>query len=254
MITFGVDQSDPGYFPNATDVVLDVTITPYDANLKKQTPIPIKININYHPLDGLLYIDKSSYIFRNAYKITYIINSISINGKPSNVLPANLYLDADIQINRYYDFSSDISNKIIVQPVQALDVDCDPSANPDELLLTWNTMPGVENYELEWTYVNDYGSQFMAGPYINPSELKYDFKNNSSRVMTTENYFTINLNFDHGYILYRVRGIGNDLSNPPSSLQNLIFGVWSVADYGKVSDVLSYSYFVSKPNFSDLNF
>ncbi len=78
----------------------------------------------------------------------------------------------------------------------------------------------------EWTFVNDYNASI--GSFITPAStnLPFDFKSNSTRITSVNTSYNVTLAFEHGYLLYRVRGVGRDLTDPSKN----IVGVWSLAD------------------------
>lgn len=249
LVTLGVDQNYPQFFGSAMDVKVKVKINRWDASLMPLADTSVYVEINYHPFDTLSYIDKSAVRFFGAYKMTLTIDSIYVNGSSVNDLPANLFLDGDIYLDRYLEFTS-AGSPIAINipdpndPDELLDTDCD--GNLDEIVITWPITDGVEEYQLEWTFVNDYGT--TTGSYLPASSLQYDFRNNSTRITTVNNYYRITLAFDHGYVLFRVRGIGRDINN----LSQIITGVWSAADNGSVSS-LPIQYHVTAPYEGDKN-
>jgi hypothetical protein len=144
------------------------------------------------------------------YKVT--ITNVNITGAtatstyPQNYLPPNVYLDADIRLQRYYDFTSTANTGIVTSDIQntALDIDCD--TRPDELNISWSGETGAEQYDLEWTFVNDYANSGTLGAYLSPGDLSYNFRYNSTRITTSATCYKITLAYEHGYVIYRVRG------------------------------------------------
>lgn len=251
LVTLGVDQNYPQYFGSAMDVKVKVKINRWNAALLPLADTSVYVEIKYHPFDTLAYIDKSAVRFFGAYKLTLTIDSIYVNGTSVNELPANLFLDGDIYVERYLEFTSagspiGINIPDPGNPEELVDTDCDGSL--DEIVITWPVIDGVEEYQLEWTFVNDYGA--TTGTYIPVTDpnLKYDFRNNATRITTVNNYYNITLAFDHGYVLFRVRGIGRDINN----LSQIITGVWSAADNGTVNS-LAVRYHVTTPYEGDKN-
>jgi RHS repeat-associated protein len=93
----------------------------------------------------------------------------------------------------------------------------------DELVVSWSPITGAEEYELEWTYVDDYTNGSVTST-IAAGAIAYDFKYNSTRISTTGFNYKINLVYERGYIIYRVRGVGRKLSN----IATVIYGTWSI--------------------------
>lgn len=237
MITLGVDANYPQYFGTAMNVKVTVEVTKYDANFTQiGSPFNETLEINYDPFNpAAVYIDKNTKRFSGAYKMDIEIITIEVNGNNTEtILPAHLFIDGDIFIERYSEFSNPSAaipmNLLITSnPLQFLDTDCDNKV--DEFVINWAQIEGVEEYQLEWTFVNDYDA--TAGNYIAANLLDYDFRNNSTRVTTTYTNYKVTNAFDHGYVVFRVRGIGRDLND----LSQIITGVWNENDNGTVSSV-----------------
>ncbi len=231
-ITLGVDHLNMTYMPTPGDVVVTLKLDQWNSAGVLSTSYPV-LTLKYQPFNPTFpYVDKSVFKFNNAYKMTVTIQSITVAGSSTTTLPANLYIDADILLERYTTFATATSAIAISAPV-VTDLDCD-GVN-DEIQINWAPTVGVEEYELEWTFVDDYPTT-VGGTYISPTLLNYDFKHNSTRVSVSNASYTISLIFEHGYLLYRVRGIGRDITNPTKR----VVGYWSVLpDNGSVSSVTS---------------
>ncbi len=91
----------------------------------------------------------------------------------------------------------------------------------NEYEICWPPVSGADEYQLEWVHINNY----------NGMDLDYDFKNNSTRITTTETSYNITSLFEKGYLLFRVRAIKY---NDPEKTQ-IIASQWSNEDKGKVS-------------------
>ena len=238
LLTLGVDHTNPSFFPVAQKVSVLVKIEQYNLAGTLINTVNKTMTIQYQPFSSPLPDqDRSTYPFSGAYSLKVTILSIGVNGPPTpgTLLPANLYIDADINVERYYDFSSDGNNKnaIVFNPPTFVNLDCDANNTMDELHISWNGVPGAEAYDLEWTYVNDYLTDpALTGPFVLPAQLNYDFKNNSTRITTTNLSYNITLAFEHGYVLYRIRGTGKSIVNGTAD----VIGVWSSPDADLVSN------------------
>ena len=233
VVTFGVDHHYPQIFASM-EVEIDVEVkrwSIYSLSSPDMADTLIKLKINYSPNDSLSFKDKASLIMNGLEKFELRIINIKVNNTNVNELPANLFIDLDLFIDRYYDFSSNSDIPInISYPINSsnlIDLDCD-NIN-DVLKLTWTSVIGAEEYQLEWTYINDYG---VGSNWYAASSLAYDFKLNSTRVSTSQTSYDISLIYDHGYICYRVRAVGRELTN----LNNHIYGVWSSDEKGTVDN------------------
>ncbi|MBK8705987.1 MAG: hypothetical protein IPN33_22150 [Saprospiraceae bacterium] len=240
-ITLGIDHQNMTFITLAGDIKVRIKLEEWAVSNTTTTPSSTTypdLTINYQPFSNTVpYIDKSVFTFNGAYKFRITIDAITQNGIPITTLPANVFIDADIMVERYGDFSIN-STLTIASPVSAsktLDLNCDGIF--DELVLFWTPMAGAEEYHLEWTFVNDYDLP-LGLSYLPPGGLKYDFKNNSTRITTRDTSYNITLTFEHGYLLYRVRGIGRDLSNPSQD----IVGIWNELDHGNAGAVANRYY------------
>ena len=107
----------------------------------------------------------------------------------------NFLFTTEIKVQRYYldDYATSVSSitGLIASGTNYLDV-------------SWPNMSGSgpNMFELEWTVLDTH--------LVNPSILRYNFKNNSTRIQTYSDSFRINLIYDAGVILYRVRRVRPD--------------------------------------------
>jgi hypothetical protein len=81
------------------------------------------------------------------------------------------------------------------------------------------------NFELEWTYVDNYAVNLTGGVSTKAnSSVKYDFKNNATRVWLNNCTYRIPTIYPHGFIVYRVRAV-----RPDSVLYKYpIYSQWSL--------------------------
>ena len=135
----------------------------------------------------------------------------------------NLTLEAQIYIDRFYKLDINESPVIIH--------DDQYSTSRNELEVSWNNIVGAEEYELEWTYVNNLA---INGTYVGPAQVDIDsyiFNNNNTRVSLKDRSehngatisYRIPLIYEQGYILYRVRAIGAH----EDDFSKIITGAWS---------------------------
>ena len=247
VITFGVDHHYTTYFAPMTTVKVELYVEYWNTySVTPTTPTgttTIFMEIAYNTATQT-YEDKqmnqlSGY---EAYTVK-IVNiwvtpaSTGITGT-TTILPANLYVHADLFVDRIYDFSTYVSAPPTLTSPVAQDTDCD-GVN-DQLILSWGaptTVPVVEEYQLEWTYINDYTEN--GSPAVT-SSLLIDFKRNSTRISTVYPTYPITLAFDQGYICYRVRAVGRGLIDPTKR----IYGAWTALDNTTVGAVANYHHTV----------
>jgi|GEM_PF-732619 len=210
-------------------VRITMNITTWDGNIST-TYSGVTLETGYMPDQP--YRDISLVQYQNCYKIEATITSILVNGNSVNSLLSIpfVYLDLEIETVRDYAFDPE-------EIISGLDKRKIEESNVLEVF--WNGFSGAESYELEWTFVDDYAFDAEGNVRYNEdlTSLDYSFKGNSTRITTTNHYYPISLLYEHGYLLFRVRGIGvSELDE-----DKMIPGEWTVADAGKISQVPSES-------------
>jgi len=166
------------------------------------------LDLSYSPITGVLSTDQNVYHLPDVHFMRIKLNSITTN-LGGNAIPNGLILKGEIDVERYYDFNY---TQIPVIDHSIVDVE---SGTDRTMALEWPVVDGAEEYDLEWTFIDDY---YSIGYLQSP-----DFKYNSTRVTIKDNYYEIPLVYEKGYILYRVRGVGR-LS---PDFEQRIDGAWS---------------------------
>lgn len=221
-ISLKYDLNTDTFFLAQTNVRVEVLINRWNAS---NAPLPtftrfLTISINNKLNKPIL--EESTVNLNGGYKITMQIKKIWINGVPVNTLPRYVSVESEINMDRYYDFSTPGNTTPLNTQLLATDKDCD--GLNDELQVTWSTPSAVpEEYQLEWTYVSNYS---QSGGSYPASTFFTDFKNNSTRITTTSNSYKISLIYPDGYIAFRVRAVGRNYLNPTEYM----YGPWNVAD------------------------
>ena len=99
-----------------------------------------------------------------------------------------------------------------------------------DLSVSWNPVASAESYELEWTFISNQGATPSTILTLNQLDIPpFYFKNNSSRVETVQTTYNIPLMYEQGYILYRVRAVGQNVIN---SSPAWVKSNWTYADAG----------------------
>ncbi|MBN8641156.1 MAG: thrombospondin type 3 repeat-containing protein [Flavobacteriales bacterium] len=149
-----------------------------------------------------------------------IINNES--GQPVTTVPGNLELKASFESERYYSLTT--SNTPQLNVVQ--------NTTNNTIDFSWNSIQGAEEYELEWTWVDNYSTDNL-NTVLSSNEINfdfYDFTNNNSRIRTKELNYSISNIYDRGFLLYRIRTIGK-FTDPTYSdeevISNSLYGNWS---------------------------
>lgn len=180
------DQSDP-------DLITDAT-----------THAGIDLVIRYDTVTGKPYKGIAMYKFKGAHK--FKVKILSITCPQLNPVPAIFRLKGQIIVNRKYifnDISTDLTRFSII--------------NGNQLKLEWtpSLYPGAEMFDLEYTYI-DKNSQVASSIAASESAGNYFpmvdslskwFKNNNTRITTTAASYLINMSYDSGFILFRIRGV-----------------------------------------------
>ncbi|HEY1047567.1 MAG TPA: hypothetical protein VGF79_14070, partial [Bacteroidia bacterium] len=212
------------------DYNVELSITYRDNNKVPTTVIQI-LNIQFDPTPGNAYKDYSTYNFIGGHEVQVSIVSVK-NATTGVIVPNpedNINVTYGINIERYELFNPTATtcpNKTVN--------DINSDGEMDQLLISWPAISGAEEYELEWTYIDDF-SNGSIGSTIPSTSIRYDFKYNSSRINTKELSYKLNLVYERGYIIYRIRGIGRKLTNVNVN----IYGNWSEANNGTGIGALS---------------
>jgi len=117
-------------------------------------------------------------------------------------------------------------------PPLAVYKDVSQVSSKRELGLGWNCLGCLKAvkpamYELEWTYIDDYDYNLVnQTPGVRAAaSLRYNFKKNSTRIITKDTFYKVPIVYERGYILYRVRMVRPDSVN----YLDPIVGEWSLA-------------------------
>lgn len=203
------------------NIVLEIS---YNDNSTTLYTVNKTFNIQYNPKSGIAYKDYSVYNFDGAHQINVKILTITdANSGATIASPSqNINILYGINIERYWDYNPSLTT-CASKTVNDLNSD----GEDDELVISWSPISGAEEYELEWTYVDDYTNGTL-GSTTSTSAIAYDFKYNSTRISTKNFNYKINLIYERGYVIYRIRGVGRKLSN----ISTVIYGDWSVDNSG----------------------
>lgn len=228
-ITLSVDHSSSVFVPTTGTIIVNIQVQKTDqAGTLTTESKALELNYQPFPASGLQYNDKSVLTYDNYYKLKITVQSITLNGTTITNLPANLIIENEILVERYTNFASAATPMTLLTCVP-INEDC--VGGNDEVQIKWPTVTGAEEYQLEWAFVNDYGTSLATS--IPAGSLPYDFRNNSTRITTTATSYRVSLTFDRGYLIWRVRGIGRNLTNTAKP----VVGAWSRAATGNVGSL-----------------
>lgn len=146
----------------------------------------------------------------------------------------NLELESQIYVERYF--------KLDIDQIPTINHNTSYVSSRNELEVTWDNIQGAEEYELEWTYVNNLAEN---GTYVSASQVEITpeiFRSNNTRVSITDRSehggtsvsYRIPLIYEQGFILYRVRAVGVH----EDDVTKIKTGAWSIdgVDFHKVSE------------------
>jgi len=217
---------------NNSDFKIKIEYLITDIKDKNQDAVPNNttlrtLEIEYKSMKNELVKDIDIFSFNNVSSFKVKVTAILINDNSINFplgissLPENIILEQQIISERFY-------TQPTVTPIWSLNnkiKNLNNGVANDEAEIYWNFIPGFEEYELEWVFVNNYKDDNSPYADLPDSDVKFNFLNNSTKIRIKENYFSIPLVFDKGYIVYRVRGVTK--TGSPDFL-NESFSVWSL--------------------------
>lgn len=236
VITLGFDHESILAFPTGVHKV-PLEISYIDVNNISHT-ITHTLSINMASKT-----DKDKLVIENASHVR--VNILSPGPTTDNVASVfgdKIYLSAEIQVERYYAFDETLIPTLHSVPPSPSDV-------TEELELTWKYIVGAEEFELEYTYVDDYASTGLLNT-ISAANLKYDFRFNSTRVITNQQSYKIPVVYDRGYLLYRVRAVGRG----GMMYQSKVYGRWSSHLHGATVATFPDHYPITDPKRTNWQF
>jgi RHS repeat-associated protein len=197
-------------------------------------------------LDGITLKNFANMRLGGIHKATAKVMNIQYTNRENAAITvpnSTLYVELKFSTERYYNLKSTfvegIVSKLVTYNGLTESAVVGAIANgEDELLLTWSKNeqnPAVE-YELEWTWIDNYGETQDVQKEANLISLtEQGFKLNSTRIETKELSYRIPLVYAKGYLVYRIRPVGRFLDDTTKKY----YGLWSsgLADgFQKISD------------------
>ncbi|WP_186280096.1 RHS repeat-associated core domain-containing protein [Fluviicola chungangensis] len=216
-VSFGVDLQYPEFVSSNQKVQVSMLVKQWDVNNNPLPDLHFKLNIDFNHADTAKSKILDSYEFTGAYRVFFQIDTIRVNGTLTNILPKNLFVQTDLFVERYTTLAA---TPVVTNEPVFLDIDC--NLESDGIKLSWQPLTGAEEYQLEFVHVSNYGAQNTV---LSASLLAYDFKHNSTRISTSNLSYELPLIFDRGWLVYRIRPVGVDITNP----DHLIMGDWDIS-------------------------
>ncbi|HTN18382.1 MAG TPA: hypothetical protein VL092_11910, partial [Chitinophagaceae bacterium] len=222
-----------------------ISVTGFWDSLNKKTFPADTLRLVYSPDSLATYQDLILRRYSNFHKLQVVITNMYSDYGPIDVdtiTGLNFVVEGSISTQRYNKrYAGQTYYGSAGSPIYSL-LYPNVAANYGEVLFNVPG-PGITvpvpiepaNFELEWTYVDNYKRDIVTGDLteVSASDLRYDFKNNATRVWLDTNYFRIPLIYQKGYIVYRIRMVRPDSVN----YRYPIYGVWSAPDQGTVSSL-----------------
>ncbi|MBO9204000.1 MULTISPECIES: RHS repeat domain-containing protein [Niastella] len=210
ILSFELLFDTPEYFQDRTfTCTLNVSIKYFTS---RDQVVPDEINnvdlvVKYQKGNNAVYPATAYYKFKNAFKVTVTVNSIT-SPEWGSALPGVFRLKNQILVERKYPFRGSVTGPLTTNLQNS-------NGNSNQLSVSWNTTQwgDPEEYDVEWTFIDaqsDNGKEIVntygSGQTLPESKATEWMVNNSSRVTVTTPTYTINLPYPNGYILVRVRG------------------------------------------------
>lgn len=160
------------------------------------------LNVNYDSYTGASYKNTDTYAFTGAYDVKVTVTNISTNGLISPA-PDYFELSNTIAVDREYTFApaTPINPGGTMLGSNSEGGQLYPNAQDRTymLYLSWPLIVGAQEYDLEWTTTSNI-------PVRDNTIAKY-FKNNATRITTSDYNYKISLLYDDKYLLVRMRQV-----------------------------------------------
>lgn len=229
-------------------VTANFEITPYDQTgapiLTEKVTKTMTVNYNHNfSTNSPNFSDLNYFKIKNKFGISVVLVSNSIVVKDLSNTPIvnataqlnNVTVKMGFRAKRYYPLAA----TTLINPAAT------PNTNATAVSIAWTALTGAIEYELEWTWVDNYSE--TNSTTINPPQTipftDRDFELNNTRIVIrangSANSYEIPQIYGRGYLLYRVRGIGRNTANENAK----VYGTWSsgtavkatVADWPKIT-------------------
>lgn len=245
-LILSVNAKHENYQPQGyqADVQVEIIRTLEDGNTFKDKKDTVILSVTYSTSGEYKGIAAMTFEGGHVFKARVLKVTPAVGSKVMN-----LELTAETHFERY--------KKLNPLDVVALSHDGQYEATRNELEVTWPTVFGAEEYDLEWTYVNNVAPN---GTFLPEDQIEINddiFRSNNTRITLSDVSehggnqlsYRIPLIYEQGYILYRVRAVGVDINEP----SQIIAAKWSsddvaftkVSEFKNASDNQNNYYFIS---------
>jgi len=236
-----VTNDDHGNYDPVSDSIENIPFT-FEVGVRGADLYPTGFNaaLAKHQSDAKRFVD--------AHEYTLHIDQILVNRGSGyaleNMLPKGLFFDLsmDWSLLGLLDVTQQLTG-LTATPIGCLTAVTDDHV---EMEFSWQLEPTAMEYDLEWTWVDDYkaASDGTVDPVAIPADqIPYDLQHNATRVTTSGNSYRVPLLYDRGYLIWRVRAVSRDPQYPWIPIQ----ATWSGAPMnGEVDDAGAYAVPVAK--------
>jgi len=242
--------------------VLTVSITPRleDGTLDNSLTYEYDFKIENNPhIDAGTFQDTEAHRIEGAYGAQVIPIAFEGANQDTNTnlnsTPANVILWGSFQVERYYDIASNAPN---VNAPQIINTTASSgSSAPGSILFSWSPVAGAMEYELEYSWVDNYAPiDPNTGTIPDPlpaNQIPFstrDFELNNTRIQTLSTSYEFPLIYSQGYLIYRVRAVARHLSN----FNQPVYTAWSSTglEDGMISD-WTQAHIAITPHENDMN-
>jgi RHS repeat-associated protein len=229
IISFGMRRDTAFFFYKKTFTCTLKISVQYFNSRDQLTPSEIKdieLIVKYDSAGGAHFPAEARHAFKNAYKVVITVNSIT-SPEWGDKLPSIFIVKNQILVKRKYPFSSMIkagfnltNEKPSITTGQTQQrIAGTLNSGAGSLEISWDPadFPGAEEFDLEYTFIDKLSARGAAiittyggptGPFTIPeSVMEQWMRNDNTRVTVSNQNYTINLPYEEGYILARVRGV-----------------------------------------------
>lgn len=171
--------------------------------------------------------DINQYILSNSYGANVVVigNTYHQEGLApvtNTATPDNIILTVGFSTDRYY---------IMPQGPPVLGSHTLENGGT-ELRINWADIIEARYYELEWTWIDNYTDDILVPASAQDIVLTVrDFERNSTRIQTGDTSYRIPLIYSSGFVIYRLRAVGNFSVSEDPSLSKNKYSAWTSNPY-----------------------
>ena len=207
---------------------LTLQVTPILANGTPDTnsqDITLEVENNLASGVGNI-VDLKQYIINDSYGANVLVLSNTFEdtetGTVTNnaAVPDNVILTVGFNTERYFEL-----------PETAPEVLAHELLNDEtELKINWTAITEARYYDVEWTWIDNYNEDIASPLGTTDISLSVkEFERNNTRIQTDQTSYTFPLVYSRGFIIYRVRAVGNFSVVDDPTLSKNKYSAWSVA-------------------------